>query len=79
MSNDETTGPAETWHGIPEDSIILGEIRIVNYLNSQGQPRFGYAVHDLSGGDGMTNVETLGLIELAKMVMVDRWKRGESA
>ena len=74
MSNDEA---GETWHGIPDDAIILGEIRIVNYLNPEGSARFGYAMHDPSGGNGMTNVETLGLIELAKIVMVGRWQRGE--
>ena len=74
MSNDEA---GQTWHGIPDDAIILGEIRIVNYLNPEGSARFGYAMHDPSGGDGMTNVEALGLIEMAKIVMVGRWQRGE--
>lgn len=49
----------------------------MNYLNPEGSARFGYSMHDPSGGNGMTNVEALGLIELAKIVMVGRWQRGE--
>jgi len=73
MSNDQNNsgGPA-SWHGVPESAIIIGEVRIVQYLSDDGAQRFTYAVRGNDGGT-ISSLQALGLIELAKMSM---WQKG---
>lgn len=51
--------------GLPEGSIIEGEIRIVSYFNEQGEEMYAFSrSHDLVVS------RVIGLVEMVKTVMV---------
>ena len=59
-------------YGLPEDAVVLGEIHIVAYIDSDGTHSSGYIIEDKHTGQGMPTIQAVGLLEIVKRDVMDR-------